>query len=243
MFAFALFDRRTRRFFAARDRFGVKPLYYWRTPAGGLALASEIKQFTAHPAWRARVNGQRAYDFLNWGIHDHTDETLFAGVHQLRGGEFLSAPLDALATARPQRWYELQPAPFTGDFTAGATRFRELLDDSVRLRLRADVPVGSCLSGGLDSSSIVCTVRAQLGADATARQKTFSAYSDVARFDERAFIAEVTATTGAAGYHVLPDADGLLRELDALAWHQDEPFGSTSIYAQWCVCRLARETA
>src|SRR5205085_8207158 len=72
MFAFALFDRRTRRLFAARDRFGVKPLYYWRTPGGGLALASEIKQFTAHPQWRARVNGQRAYDFINWGVHDHT---------------------------------------------------------------------------------------------------------------------------------------------------------------------------
>ncbi|MEO5957789.1 MAG: asparagine synthase (glutamine-hydrolyzing), partial [Opitutaceae bacterium] len=240
MFAFVLFDRRTRRLFAARDRFGVKPLYLWATPAAGLAFASEIKQFTAHPGWRARLNGERAYDFLNWGITDHTAETMFAGVRQLRGGEFISAPLEALATASPQRWYAVQSAPFDGDFAAAGRRFRELLDDSIRLRLRADVPIGSCLSGGLDSSSIVCTVRAQLGPRATEHQKTFSAYSDVARFDERGFIEDVVAATGAASHSVVPDPTALLSELDTLVWHQDEPFSSTSIYAQWCVFRLAR---
>lgn len=241
MFAFVLFDRRTRQVFAARDRFGEKPLYLWRTPTGGLALASEIKQFTAHPRWTARLNGQRAYDFLNWGLSDHTAETLFADVRQLRGGEFLLAPLETLPTASPQRWYDLRPAGFEGDFAAAATRFRELLDDSVRLRLRADVPVGSCLSGGLDSSSLVGTMRAQLGDRAAQLQNTFSAYSDVARFDERRFIEQV-ATAAAAGRHaVTPQPEKLLAELPRLAWHQDEPFGSTSIYAQWCVFQLARE--
>jgi asparagine synthase (glutamine-hydrolysing) len=239
MFAFVLFDRRSRRIFAARDRFGVKPLYTWKTPSGGLAFASEIKQFAAHPEWRARVNGQRAYDFLNWGLQDHTSETLFDGVCQLRGGEFLLASLDSIAAARPQRWYHLKPAPFTGSFADASERFRELLDDSVRLRLRADVPVGSCLSGGLDSSAIVCTVRQQLGDRAAAQQKTFSSYSDVARFDERSYVDDVTAATGASGQHVVPDAAGLLRDLDLVAWHQDEPFGSTSPYAQWCVFHLA----
>lgn len=241
MFAFVLFDRRTRRLFAARDRFGVKPLYVWLTPDGGVAFASEIKQFTTHPGWRARLNGQRAYDFLNWGVIDHTAETLFADVWQLRGGEFLSAPLDDLRTARPQRWYELRAAPFEGDFAVAGRRFRELLDDSVRLRLRADVPVGSCLSGGLDSSSIVCTMRAQLGEQAAALQKTFSAYSDTARFDERSFIQEIVSATGADGYHLTPSPATLLAEIDSLAWHQDEPYGSTSIFAQWSVFRLARQ--
>jgi asparagine synthase (glutamine-hydrolysing) len=241
MFAFVLFDRRTRRLFAARDRFGVKPLYLWRTPSGGLALASEIKQFTAHPQWRARLDGQRAYDFLNWGICDHTRHTLFAGVQQVRGGEYLLAPLDDVPRVEPQRWYELKSAPFAGDFAAAGARFRELLDDSIRLRLRADVPVGSCLSGGLDSSSIVCTMRAQLGERAPALQNTFSAYSDVARFDERTYIEEVAAATGAERHAIVPSPDTLLTELDALTWHQDEPFGSTSIFAQWCVFRLARQ--
>ena len=241
MFALVLFDRRARRFFAARDRFGVKPLYLWRTPPGGLAVASEIKQFTLHPAWRAVLNGPRAYDFLNWSELDHTGETHFAGVTQLRGGEFLSAELAALPAAAPRRWYELKPAPFTGGFAAAAEGFRALLDDSVRLRLRADVPVGTCLSGGLDSSAIVCTMRGQLGAQAAGLQKTFSAYSDVARFDERKYIEEVVATTGATAHHMVPDPDELLASLDEVTWHQDEPFGSTSIWAQWCVFRLARQ--
>ena len=241
MFAFALFDRRTRRVFAARDRFGVKPLYLWSTPTGGLALASEVKQFTAHPHWSARVNGQRAYDFLNWGLSDHTGETLFASVRQLRGGEFLLTSLEAATSASPQRWYELRPAPFEGDFAAAAEQFRARLDDAVRLRLRSDVPVGSCLSGGLDSSTLVCTMRAQLGERAAARQNTFSAGSDVARYDERSFIAHVTAATCAVNHATVPSVGGLLAELDAVTWHQDEPFGSTSIYAQWCVFRLARE--
>jgi asparagine synthase (glutamine-hydrolysing) len=240
MFALVLFDRRVRRICAARDRFGVKPLYFWQTATGGIAFASEIKQFTVHPAWEARLNGQRAYDFINWGLTDHTAETLFEGVRQLRGGELLISDLATLPTATPRRWYDLQFAAFDGDFGAAARHFRELLDDSVRLRLRADVPVGSCLSGGLDSSSIVCTMRAQLGDRAAAMQKTFSAYSDVTRFDERGFIETVVAATGATAYSVVPDPDELLAELDRLTWHQDEPFGSTSIWAQWCVFRLAR---
>ena len=77
MFAFMIHDTARRTFFAARDRFGIKPLYY-RVSDEGIAFASEIKQFTTLPGWRARVNPQRAYDFLNWGITDHTDETLFA---------------------------------------------------------------------------------------------------------------------------------------------------------------------
>ena len=240
MFAFVLYDRRTRQVFAARDRFGVKPLYLWRTPTGGVALASEIKQFTAHPHWQARLNGQRAYDFLNWGVCDHTAETLFAEVQQVRGGEFLCAPLAELPQAPVRSWYRLQGTPFPGDFTAAADRLRELLDDSVRLRLRADVPVGSCLSGGLDSSAIVATLRAQLGAQAATQQQTFTSYSDVPRFDERSFAEEVARAAGVTSHHVTPQPEGLLAELPALAWHQDEPFGSTSIYAQWCVFQLAR---
>lgn len=239
MFAFVLIDWRRRQAFAARDRFGVKPLYWWRAPDGTLAFASEIKQFTVLPGWRSRVNGQRAYDFLNWGLFDHTRETLFAGVHQLRGGEFLSFSLnEPLEVAAPRVWYELSPASEPGVNAMG--RYRELLEDSVRLRLRADVPVGSCLSGGLDSSSIVCLANRLLRESrAEALQNTFSARSTDPRFDEGRYIDAVVRATGVRNFQVNPDPTRLFEALPHLTWHQDEPFGSTSIFAQWNVFALA----
>ncbi|RME80466.1 MAG: asparagine synthetase B, partial [Zetaproteobacteria bacterium] len=88
MFAFVIYDHRTKEVFAARDRFGIKPLYAWRPPGGGWMFASEIKQFTAHPKWRARMHPQKVYDFLNWGLSDHARETMFADVIQFLPGEY-----------------------------------------------------------------------------------------------------------------------------------------------------------
>jgi asparagine synthase (glutamine-hydrolysing) len=252
MFAFAIVDLERRVLLAARDRFGIKPLYYWVSPTGMLALASEVKQFTQLPGWRARLNGQRAYDFLNWRITDHTHETLFAGVHQLRGGEALEVDLSGAMCGEPlpfqpgarlpaTRWYDLRPAPFEGSLADAAARFRELLVDSVRLRLRADVPVGSCLSGGLDSSSIVCAMDLLLRESGGGVQKTFSACARESRFDERRWVDEVVRHTSVEPHYVYPGLDELWKTLPCLAWHQDEPFASTSIYAQWCVFELARE--
>ena len=248
MFAFALLDRGAGRLFCARDRFGVKPLYYSVVDDGTIAFASEIKQFGALAGWRAVANGQRAYDFLAWGLLDHTPQTLFAGVFQLGPGESLELDLGSLGRHRKsallptRRWYELAPAPFSGSETDAALRFRELFTDAVRLRLRADVPVGSCLSGGLDSSSIVCIANRLLREkDAHSLQETFSAVADVARFDESAYMEEVVRATGVRHRTTLPRLEALFDELPAITWHLDEPFGSTSIYAQWNVFRLAAE--
>ena len=243
MFAFVLVDRMQRRMFAARDRFGVKPLYYWVSPIGLVAFASEIKQFTGLPGWRPIVNGQRAYDFLNWGLFDHTSETLFSSVRQLRGGEYVSCSTDELLKGVVvKRWYNLAPADSPSSAEAAAAGLRSLLEDSVRLRLRADVPVGSCLSGGLDSSSIVCLANRLLHqVNAGALQKTFSARSTDLRVDEGAFIDAVVGSTGVANFQVYPPLSGLFEALPLITWHQDEPFGSTSIYAQWHVFRLAAE--
>lgn len=251
MFAFLIYDRENRCLFAARDRFGVKPLYY-RVTENGFSFASEIKQFTVLPDWRARMNGQRVYDFLNWAITDHTDETLFEGVFQLRGGQALELDLGAITDGRERYevgqklpvycWYQLQPQKFTGTKQEALVQFRDKLRDAVRLRLRADVPVGSCLSGGLDSSSIVCIVN-QLLRDqgAHALQKTFSACADEARFDERKWIDIVVKATEVEAHYVYPALSGLFDEAPAITWHQDEPFGSASIYAQWNVFRLAAD--
>jgi asparagine synthase (glutamine-hydrolysing) len=241
MFAFVIYDSAEQRIFAARDRFGVKPLYYWFSPDGVLAFASEIKQFTVLPGWEARLNHQRAFDYLAYSLLDHTDETMFAGVRQLRGGEAVEVAVDAVQDPLPvYRWYEFDLAGSPRQYDEACARFREIFTDAVRLRLRADVPIGSCLSGGLDSSSIVCVANDLLTAAGKEEvQLTFSATSDVQRFDESDYIRAVVEGREIEAHYVCPAIDDLLAELDRIIWHQDEPFGSTSIYAQWSVFRLA----
>lgn len=246
IFAFVIFDKREGKVFVARDRFGVKPLYYWHGPDGIFAIASEIKQFTVLPGWTAAMNGSRAYDFLNWNLTDHTAETMFSGVMQLRGGQMFDSTVEHLRNgeARPQSWYTLKPnADLSGLGDRDATqKFLELFMDSTRLQLRADVPVGSCLSGGLDSSSIVCISRKILELSGSPiRQHTFSARSAISAYDEGAYIRQVVDRTGVHSHEVIPDLESLFRLLPNITWHQDEPFGSTSIYAQWHVFSLARK--
>lgn len=243
MWAFLIVDTVQRQVFAARDRFGVKPLYYWQSPQGVLAFASEIKQFTVLPGWKAAMNGQRVYDFLNWGLTDHTNETLFNGVVQIRGGQAAEFSFhDCMKVLPVYQWYELKPRSFSGDMQEAAEKFRNLFVDAVRLRLRADVPVGSCLSGGLDSSSIVCVVNDLLKSqNAQELQKTVSACADIKKYDEREFIDQVVNAHGIEAYYTYPQPDNLFEIAGRLTWYQDEPFGSTSIYAQWCVFKLAAE--
>lgn len=248
MWALALYDSQTGQLVLCRDRFGIKPLYYWRSP-GQFAFASEIKAFSCLPGWQARANGQAVHDFLLTGLQDHSAETMFAGVWQLEPGCFArldgragTEPGDVPVETRPEvvRWYRIEPQTFTGTLPEAAERFGELLLDCVRFRLRSDVPVGSCLSGGLDSSSIVCATHQLLSRQQSrCAQKTFSACSELPQFDERTFVEHVVRATGVEKHFVFPSLKGLLNELERVIWHQDEPFAGTSIYAQWCVFQEA----
>ena len=251
MFSFVIYDQKQKQIFAARDRFGVKPFYYWQPEGGPLFIASEIKQFTCLPGWKAALNLQLAYDFLNHSLLDHTAETFFKNVHQLRPGHFFEICLDNFKTADgidPKQWYDLKAkltSKLPADNSVASFRFLELFKNSVSLRLRSDVAVGSCLSGGLDSSSIVCVMNqllnsSSVGGQNNSKQKTFSACSDVKQFDEREFIDDVVNSIGVDAQYTYPDQNKLFEVLDKLIWHQDEPFGSTSVFAQWCVFELAK---
>jgi asparagine synthase (glutamine-hydrolysing) len=237
MWALAIYDRRSRELILARDRFGIKPLYYRRLSGGGIAFASEIKQLIQLPKWRAKSNSHRVHDFLVHGISDHTSETMFDAVQQLLPGHFarISSGED-----RPEfetvQWYRQQMRKFSGNAADAADAFRGLFHDSIRLQLRSDVPVGTCLSGGLDSSSIVCVVNEILRkSNSGSTQSTFSACAKVAQYDERKWIEKVVASTGVDAHYVYPDSAELFALLAEISYHQDEPFNSTSIFAQWCV--------
>lgn len=250
MWGFAILDSQTKSLFLARDRFGVKPLYYWIAPDSSLAFSSEIKAFTAMSGWSATGNATRIHDFVMWRLQDHTDETMFDGVYQLAPGHYSLFQLDDLfaSNLKPGKritatqWYRLQPLPFEGSFEASTLQLQRLLTDSVALRLRADVPVGSCLSGGLDSSSIVCIASNLLTqSNAQHLQNVFSACAYESQFDERKFMDMIVEQTKVTPHFTYPSANQLLERLDEVSWYQDEPFGSTSVFAQWCVFELATQ--
>jgi asparagine synthase (glutamine-hydrolysing) len=244
MFAFVIWDSRTQTVFAARDRFGVKPLYTVAHSAG-VAFASEIKQFIGLSGFTARLNLPRACDFLSSGIMEHTGETLFAGIEQLRGGEYVRLDLqnwrpgDALPV---RRWYAvLEPGTLDIDEAQAAERFRALLTESVHLHLRSDVPVGSCLSGGLDSSSIVCLMSREFASTGfgTRLNSVSACYAEQA-VDERPFMEAVVSQTGCIPHWCYPRVEDVITQAERITWHQDEPYGSSSIFAQWSVFETAR---
>lgn len=246
MFAIVIYEPKAGRIFAVRDRFGIKPLYFINQ-RHGIAFASEIKQFIGVPDFSMRMNVARIYDFLLTGITDHTDETTFCDVKQLRQGCCATIDLAQFKTGDTlpiRQWYRLPPQGLIRmSEKEAANRFRELLADSVRLHLRSDVPIGSCLSGGLDSSSIVCLIDRHLRAEGGVyRLNTISACYEELSVDERSFIEAVSAITNTQPHYVFPHADDVMASAERITWHQDEPYGSTSIFAQWCVfARANRE--
>ena len=245
MWAFALWDEKKQQLFCARDRFGIKPFYY--TGAGGSFLfASEIKALLAHPEAGKKPDDETLLTYLAWGVHDHTEKTMFDGIFQLRPAH--AVVVTPAGNPAPYRYWDVTVNPSVSSDISdaeSAQRFLSLLRDAVRIHLRSDVAVGTCLSGGIDSSTLTVLinelVRSEAPQSVGAQQKTFSAYFDDARFDERRYIDEVVAATGVDGYRVQPDAGRVWDDLRTLLSVQDEPFGSLSIYAQYCVMRLAAE--
>jgi len=236
MFAFVLLDPRApATLHAVRDRFGVKPLYF--ASVGSLvAFASEMKQIRTLPGFAHRLDEGMARNYLANGLIDHTSRTLDAGISQLRGGERASVRLDDLSLGVDvARWYELAPRRRHASRDLAAV-LHDTLEDSVRLRLRADVPVGSCLSGGIDSSAIVCLARDVLReSNGGAGQITVTACYEDQRYDEWRFAEQVVERAGARAVRVWPAIERLQAELDLQLWHLDEPAGSTSQFSQWCV--------
>jgi len=222
----------------SRDHFGIKPLYY--AQAGDRFLfGSEIKALLQDPGLTPAPNDQRVYDYLVAGLHDHDDETFFEGIRQLPAATY--AVIDDGGFRRRRYW---EPRLST-DGNADPEAFRSLWKKAIERRLVADVPVGTCLSGGLDSSSIVCLMSELLAEHVTDavslgdRIKTFSAVFGDDPIDESEYIEEVVRTTGVESHLVEPSSEEFFEELERVVWHQEEPMVSTGPYAQWCVMRLA----
>ncbi len=239
MFAFGIYDSEKGTLFIARDRFGIKPLYYAKT-ARGFAAGSEIKQLLTLDGISRRINPRRAYDFLAGGLLNHSTETLFADITQLGAGSWLE--LDAAGHLQTGNWYRLpEPGSIQIGREEASDRFLQLLQDTVRLHLRADVEVGSCLSGGLDSSTLVMLMSEQLQAQGRGTNlNTVTARFEGTAVDETRYADMVAEAAHARMHAARPHPDDILKEASEVVWHQDEPYGSTSIHAQWHVFSAAR---
>ena len=236
MFAFALLDVRERKVLLARDHFGIKPFYLARRP-GGLAFASEIKALLRLPGVGRRGNAGRAYQYLRYGERDAVPQTLFDGIERLPAAHFMQVDLTTMRVDGPTRFWAIDLDARTGVTFAEATaEVRRLFDASVRLHLRSDVPVGSCLSGGLDSTAIVMEATRALGSRGP--MHTFSFIADDVAIAEEPYVDLVTGTVA---HKVRPRATDVAEDIDALMRAQELPFESLSIYAQFRVFRLAHE--
>lgn len=242
MWGVALLDQRAAapQLVLARDHFGIKPLYYARS-GDRVLFASEIKAILEDATFPRRIDDQRMYEYLAYGLFDHTEATFFEGVRNVPAGTF--AVVDAHGV-RVQRYWEPVLAEDGSDDPAA---FRALFERSVERRLVADVPVGVCLSGGLDSSSICAVMARQLEAhvpDAASlgdRLKTFSAVFPGDPIDESRYIDSVVATTGAFNARVEPSSRDFVREMEPWIRHVEEPMVSSAPFAMWMVMRLARQ--
>jgi len=238
MWALAIADLDRDSIILCRDHFGIKPLYYARAPHRFL-FASEIKAILQDPEFSTRPNDQIIYEYLAYNLHDHREETFFEGVYRLPAAHY--AVVDASGVRLHSYW-----TPRLGtDGNPDPAEFRRLFRESVRRRLIADVPVGACLSGGLDSSTIVRLMnslleeKAQDSESMGGRLETFSAVFGNDPIDESEYIAEAVRGTTANPHLVAPTPHEFVAELEAFVWHQDEPLVSTGPYAQWRVMREA----
>ena len=242
MFAFVILDHKKKELFAVRDRFGVKPVFYFQGK-NSLYLASEIKQIRTSPEYKFTLNEPIARQFLATGAVNHSNETFDTAIKTLPCGHYMYIDLSKESTDfQIKQWYTLQPKKWTAGFDEAVDQFRTLLTDAVSLRLRSDVTVGSCLSGGLDSSSIVCIAANLLKAKGDfAGLETVTACFDAAKYDEWKFAEEVIKKTNAVPHKTFPSFKQLQDEIDQFIWHQDEPTGSTSQFSQWAVFKRTHE--
>ncbi len=233
MFGFALWDGARRTLFCARDRLGVKP-FYWQWDGRAFAFASEPRALVLTQARRPEPRPAAVRDLLALDWVDHESQTFFEGLWQLPAGHCLEVGPQGLAI---RRWWGLDPDRRASGAPADLEReYAELFTDAVKLRLRADVEVGTCLSGGLDSTAVITTATrlARRGVHA------FScAYDEGPAFDERPHIRAAVEACGAQSHLTVPDGGDFWDAFDAMAHSQDEPTAGPGVYSQWKVMELA----
>ncbi|TDX00029.1 asparagine synthase (glutamine-hydrolyzing) [Dinghuibacter silviterrae] len=263
MFAFAIHDARERSLFCARDRFGERPFYYAYAPGRSFLFGSEMKALWA-AGFRREVDPGMLYNYLAYGLvldAGRPERTFFADIHSLEGSHCLRLDLDTLRLEKRRYWdiprvggpgeggrgggiargvTRNGGARESGALEEAALKVHELLTRSVTRRLRSDVPVGSSLSGGLDSS-IVVQLAAKHLREQGSRLTTFSARFPGFARDEGRYIRLASHAADTDQVDVFPGGKDLPEKIREVMHYQEEPFGSAGILAQFEVMRAAKQ--
>ena len=236
MFAFLLYDRERGTVLAARDHFGIKPLYYAEI-GGQLCYASEIKALLRHPEAMRAPNTAALHDYLTFQFV-LGDATLFRGVRKLLPGHYQLVDLASLSVRTEKYWeptFRLDPYHTEEYFTE---EVRRLLTDAVRLQMRSDVPVGCYLSGGMDSSLVTMMAAPHVGG----KLHTFSgAFKEGPEFNELDYAREVARACGAESHEIFPTELEFVDLLPKLVYHMDEPVAGPGLFPQYIVSRMAQK--
>ena len=237
MWALILLDLASKDAVVARGHLGIKPLYLWQAP-GMLAIVSETKQLLCLPNFRPKLNHIVAAEYLGTGYEGA--ETFFDGVVALPQGTSMHIALETLEWAKPQEhWLPERIEVAVGDSEQAAKLFAYKLEESVRLHLRSDVPVGCSLSGGLDSASLAMLVNSIEGDREPLN--TFTCVFPGHVSDEGDYANMVINAIRATPHWVVPTAEGFIEDIDHFTWIHDEPVGGLSVYAGYCLARLTAQ--
>jgi asparagine synthase (glutamine-hydrolysing) len=232
MFGFSIWDRRNQKLFIARDRLGIKPVYYAET-ANGIIYATELKSILASGLVDRELDPSALFDYLAY-YYIPGEKTPFRKIRKLLPGHYLIASAEGIAV---RRWWDLKD--FTGSLDLSReevrNRIRELFTDSIRLRMRSDVPVGSYLSGGLDSSLVTAAAARQTDIPFS----TFAVGFSDTEFNELPYARAAANHIGTDHHEISVSPDDAMRQLPKLIWHMDEPNGDSAILPTYLVSKLA----
>jgi len=245
MWGFVIYDKLKNKIILARDRFGIKPLYFYYNE-DLFIFASEIKSIIGGKFFNVKVNEEIVDIYLKNGFINYNYETFFKGIEQVLPGHFLEFDIHNFKY-KTIKYYNI-PIETSCRYSEEESTYilKNLLIDSIKLRLISDVPVGTCLSGGIDSSTIVCIIDKLLKGKKSKFpngkiQKTFSARYYNLEYDEGKYIESVINFADIDANFIYPTEEQFKNEIEDLIWYQEEPFSNTSVYAQWCVFKIAKE--
>jgi asparagine synthase (glutamine-hydrolysing) len=239
MFAFAILDINEQVVFLARDFFGIKPLYY-TVGDPGFAFASEIKGLTQLPWVSKTINPTRAFDFFRYGLTSHGSGTIFQHIQQLPAAHYMVIDINQPKRAEPvQYWTADKDRQVDLSFEEASSTLRDLFLENIKLHIRSDVPIGSALSGGIDSSAIVMAIRHVTGNEVELNNFCYIAEDE--KINEEPWIDMINSASGAHVHKVSTNPQELQADLKRMIYMYDEPLPSTGNYAEYRLSRLTHD--